>query len=69
MIRLHGHSIPDFMHRHGGGPGEQFRQNALVRGVQVLDQDESHPGIGRQSPEQIGESFEAAGRCADSHDG
>ena len=44
-------------------------QPALMGGVEVLDQDEGHPGVGRQVRQEQGERLEPAGRGADADDG
>ena len=57
-----------FPNRHRGRPSENLRQHALVRGIQVLDDDERHAGVGGQVRQKRPQRFEAASRCADAHD-
>ena len=38
-----------------------------MRRRQVGDEDERHPGIGRQGAQQLGEGFQAAGGGADAN--
>jgi hypothetical protein len=40
-----------------------------MRGVQVLDEDERHAGVGRQKLKQLGECFEPPCRSAHADDG
>ena len=47
VIRLDRRLVLHLQDRHGGGPGENFRQGAGMRRGQMLHQDEAHPGIGR----------------------
>ena len=35
----------------------------------MLDEDERHPGVGRQALEQLAERLQAPRRCADADDG
>jgi hypothetical protein len=39
-----------------------------VRGVEVLDEDERHPGVGGKVLEQLRERVESSCRGADAHD-
>ena len=65
MIARNGHAIGRLLHLHRGVTGEQFDQHAVVVGVEVLDQDESHPALGRQYVEQLSRCVEPARRCTD----
>ena len=42
VIRLHRHAFGHLDQRHGRGPSEQLAQLALVLGIEVLHQHESH---------------------------
>ena len=46
---------------------EDFRQQALVRRVQMLDQDKGHARVGRNGAQKFGHCLETAGRSPDSH--
>ena len=48
--------------------GQQIDHHARMGRVEMLDQDESHAGAGRQRGEQLAESLEAAGRGAEPDD-
>src|SRR5262250_2275619 len=39
---------------------KQFRKQAMVLGIELLDKHESHAGIWRQVGDQLGKSFDAA---------
>jgi hypothetical protein len=47
---------------------ENLRQQAFVPGVEMLDNDISHPCRGRQRDQELGNGFEASGRRSDAHD-
>jgi hypothetical protein len=67
MIRLHAHSVLHLRHLHRRFFRQQFRQETLVLGVQVLDDHEGHPGIRRQVPQQVCKRFDPSGRSSDRH--
>lgn len=48
MVRLHGHSVGHLMHGQTGRFGQQRGKRTGVVRFQVLDQYESHPGLGWQ---------------------
>ncbi len=48
MVRLQGHVVFDLADGQHGGFGQELREDALVSGVQVLHQHESHPRIDGQ---------------------
>src|SRR5579872_1353041 len=50
-----------FANRHAAFLGKQFREMAVVLGIQVLKQHECHAGIVRQVVEQLRECFQTAG--------
>ena len=65
VVGLDRHAVLGNDHRHLAVPGDQLvHQAAEVRG-QMLDDDEGHPGVGRQTAEQLFERLEAACRSAD----
>lgn len=66
MIGLDAHAAGDFLDAHGGFLGEQFGEEAVMLGVEMLDEDEGHAGIGGQVGDEFGEGFDAAGGGADS---
>jgi hypothetical protein len=43
---------------------EQRHHHALMRRIEMLDEDERHPAVWGENAEQLGECFETAGRCA-----
>ena len=50
------------LHDRDRGTGtEQFDQQALVMGIEVLHQNEGHPGVGRRIGQERLERREAAG--------
>ncbi len=68
-IRLNLHPILDLEHRHSGSALEQFHHDALVRRVQVLDDDKGHAALlGHVSQERL-QRLQPAGGSADAHDG
>jgi hypothetical protein len=68
MIRQREGLVPDFHHRHGRDPRENFRQDAGVRRSQMLDEDEPQARIRWKVPQQVNEGFQAPGRGPDAHD-
>jgi hypothetical protein len=62
-------AVPDLPHRQTGHAGEQRREQALVGGVQVLDQDEGQPGRGGEWPQELREGLQAPGRGPDADNG
>ena len=68
-IRLDLHPVPDLGHRHGGGALEQLHHDALVRRVQVLDDDKGHAALHRHVSQKQLQRLQAAGGSADAHDG
>lgn len=55
-------SLVRIVDRHAGTRPEKLRQQALVRRIQVLHQQEGHAGVGRQGLEQLAESLQATSR-------
>ncbi len=48
---------------------QNFCQKTLMPGIEVLHQQKSHPGCGRQLREQFRDGLQPSGRSADSNDG
>ncbi len=65
VLRLDRHPLRGLQDRHGGVLGQQLHQQALMAGVEVLDQDERHPSRGGESVQQPGAGLQPAGRLAD----
>ena len=65
--RLDRHPVLDGRHLRLAPSGEQRRQQALVLGGEVLDDDDGHR-IQRERLQKGGQRFEAAGRGTDAHD-
>ena len=66
MIAFDRHSIGGLQHFHGRMTAQQRHHHALMRRIEMLDQDEGHPAVGWKRGEQLGEGFEAARRGSDS---
>ena len=69
VIRFHFDAVGGFHHAHLGLALQQFRQKADVLGIQMLDENERHAGVGWQRLQQFRKCFQASGRGANSHDG
>ncbi len=67
-VRLDGHAVRGFVHRHRRSPGEDAFELALARGIEVLDEYECHAGVARNGLEQLADCLESAGRGADGDD-
>jgi hypothetical protein len=57
MLAFDRHSIVGLLHFHLRMAAEQRHHHALVRRVEMLDQDEGHPAVGGHRGEQLGEGF------------
>lgn len=68
-VRLDPGAILDLNDLHGSGALEQLHHHALMRWVQVLDNDKDHPALGRNVPQEQLQSLEPPGGCADADDG
>ena len=64
VIGFHRHIVGHLAHRHGGGAGENLRQQAVVFGVEMLHENDGQAGIGRQIGQQMFENFQPAGGAA-----
>jgi hypothetical protein len=51
--------IGDLPNWYRGGAGQELRQGAFVLGIEVLNKNESEPGVVRDMLEQLRECFEA----------
>lgn len=63
-VDLHPHAIRGLPYRQRCGSGQKFNHRAFMRGIKVRNEDKRDAGIGRQSAEQVAESFQAARRGA-----
>jgi hypothetical protein len=68
VVGLDGHAVGDFLDAHGGFFGKKFREHAVMLGVEMLNEDEGHAGIGSQVAHELGESFDSARGGADGGD-
>ena len=68
MVRLDDHAIRDFLHTHGGFLGEELGEHAVMLGIEMLNENESHACVGGKIAYEFGERFDATGRRADSGD-
>ena len=55
--------------RHAGIVAEEVSENTLMMRIEVLHQNESHPGVSRQIPKQLRKRFQSAGEERDGRDG
>jgi hypothetical protein len=69
VIRLDPHAVLHFDDRHGCRAGDQLGEHAFVFGIEMLNEDESHSGVGREMGEQFGEGFQAARRSPNGDNG
>jgi hypothetical protein len=65
MIGLQEHAIESLQHFHGGMCREQIDHQALMRGIEMLDENERDAAAGGQRSEQRGAGFQPACGCAD----
>ena len=68
-VRPHPGAILDLDDFHAGGALEQFGHDALVRRVQVLDDDKRHAAARRHVPQKLLQGLESPGGGADADDG
>jgi hypothetical protein len=68
VIWLDRQVVRDLVKRQRRRSLEDRRKRAFVMWIEMLHQHESHARIPGQALEQLGECFEPAGRCADTHD-
>jgi hypothetical protein len=68
MVGDNGHALRGLDHRHRRLPGQEVDQQALVVGVEMLDQDEGHAAFRRHVRKEILEGVEPAGGGAQCHD-
>ena len=69
VVRLDLHPVLDLDDRHGGGALEQLHHDALVRRVQVLDDDKGHAALLRHVAQEQLQRLQPAGGSADADDG
>jgi ribosomal protein S8 len=60
MVGLDRHAIRRLAHGHQRVAGQQVHHHAFVGGIEMLDQDESHAGAGRQGLHELSAGVEAA---------
>ena len=68
MIRFHRHALFHFRDGHRGGLGEQFGQQALMSGIEMLHQYQRQARIRRQSLEEFPKRLEASRRRPHAYD-
>jgi len=62
MVGFDAQAVGGLHHGDDRGAGEQFGQNAFVRGIEVLNEYVRESGVGRELAEQLRECVEAARR-------
>ena len=60
-VRLNRHAVFHFMNRHFGVASDQFGQDALVFGIEMLDEDEGHARVRGRMGEELLEGFQSSG--------
>ena len=65
MVRLRPEALLNALHAHGRASGQDFDKVAGLVGSQMGDEDEGHPGVVRQGPQQFSERGQPTGRGAD----
>jgi len=68
VVRADRQSVLGLHHRHRGLPAQELDQQALVLGIEMLDQDEGHAALRRHDRKERLEGFEPAGGRAETHD-
>jgi hypothetical protein len=68
VIRRQVYAIPRFLDPHRGVGAQKIRQDALVLGAKMLDQDEGHAAVRRHVVEEGRKGLETAGRGPDRDD-
>src|SRR6185312_11209506 len=68
VVGLNSRLPPNLGHWHAGGLRKQIREHALVPGLQVLHQNERHPGVPWKRTEKLYESLQPACGGADADD-
>jgi hypothetical protein len=68
VVRRERDAIPRFLDPHGRVWPEQFNQQALVVGVEMLNQHESHACISRHAVKEAFERIQPSGRSPDAND-
>ena len=69
MTRLQHRAVGRLLHAERGAPVQQFGQNAVMRRVQVLDDDISSRVLAPDVAQQVVQRLEPTGRGADADDG
>ena len=69
VVRLDRRAVLDLDDLHGGGALEELRHDALVRRVEVLDDDKGHAASLRHVLQELFEGLQSSGGGADADDG
>jgi hypothetical protein len=67
VVALDAHPVGHLLHRHRGVPGKDVHEHAAVVRIEMLNEDESQPGVNRNGRNEIEERLQPAGRRADSN--
>ena len=68
MIALDQYAVADLSDRHRGGAAQRLRQQAVVLRIEMLDENERHAGIGRQTGQELREGFQPSRRGSNTDD-
>src|SRR5262249_28915315 len=68
VVLLQRHAVGHLPYPHRRLFGKQLGQDAVVSRIQVLNEDEGHPGGGGQGSDELAKSLNPAGRGADGND-
>ena len=68
VIGLNGHAVGHFFDGHGGFLGDQLSEQAVMLGVEMLNEDVGQAGVRRQIGDEFAEGFDAARGGADGND-
>ena len=64
-IGLDDHGVANLADGHGSFFGNELGKQAVMLGVEMLDEDEGHAGVWREVAEQLGNGFQAARGSSD----
>jgi len=67
-VRLDAHPVDDFNDWHRGRAGQDADHQAVVMGLEMLNQHEGQAGVGWHRGDQVDESIQPPGRGTDSND-
>ena len=68
MVREDADTIRNLRDFHGGGTLQKIGEHALVRRIEVLDDDKRQAAVHRHVLQKLGQRLQAAGRGAQAHD-